>query len=61
LIGLLHGASNWEIILKFIHFHLMYSDLGAVTAPGWTDIHARLPLVNRCPLPSFICYPFSAG
>ncbi|MFS8067811.1 MAG: UPF0182 family protein, partial [Byssovorax sp.] len=24
-------------------FHLMYSDLGAVTGPGWIDVHVRLP------------------
>lgn len=24
-------------------FHLMYSDLGAVTGPGWTDANIRLP------------------
>lgn len=24
-------------------FHLMYSEWGAVTGPGWTDVHIRLP------------------
>ena len=24
-------------------FHLMYSQWGAVTGPGWTDVHVRLP------------------
>ncbi|MGD9300569.1 MAG: UPF0182 family protein, partial [Desulfobacterales bacterium] len=24
-------------------YHLMYSELGAVTGPGWTDVHVRLP------------------
>jgi hypothetical protein len=24
-------------------FHLMYSELGAVTGPGWTDVHVRIP------------------
>jgi len=24
-------------------FHLMYSELGAVTGPGWTDVNVRLP------------------
>jgi uncharacterized membrane protein (UPF0182 family) len=24
-------------------FHLMYSELGAVTGPGWTDVHIRIP------------------
>ena len=24
-------------------YHLMYSELGAVTGPGWTDVHVRIP------------------
>ena len=24
-------------------YHLLYSELGAVTGPGWTDVHVRLP------------------
>jgi uncharacterized membrane protein (UPF0182 family) len=24
-------------------FHLMFSEWGAVTGPGWTDVHVRLP------------------
>jgi hypothetical protein len=27
-------------------FHLMYSELGAVTGPGWTDVHVRLPALT---------------
>ncbi len=27
-------------------FHLMYSSLGAVQGPGWTDVHIRLPVYH---------------
>jgi len=27
-------------------FHLMYSQWGAVTGPGWTDVHVRLPALT---------------
>jgi uncharacterized membrane protein (UPF0182 family) len=27
-------------------FHLMYSELGAVTGPGWTDVNVRLPVLT---------------
>jgi len=27
-------------------FHLLYSDLGAVTGPGWTDVKVRLPALT---------------
>lgn len=26
-------------------FHLLYSELGVVLGPGWTDVHVRLPLL----------------
>jgi uncharacterized membrane protein (UPF0182 family) len=32
---------------KFLErYHLLYSQLGAVTGPGWTDVHVRLPALT---------------
>jgi hypothetical protein len=42
-------ASGFILILVLAYgkylapFHLLYSDWGAVSGPGWTDVHIRLP------------------
>ena len=41
------GLGNLALVLAGGYylgiFHLMYSSLGVVTGPGWTDVHVRLP------------------
>ena len=33
-------------LMKYLDkYHLMYSDYGVVSGPGWTDIHVRLPAI----------------
>jgi uncharacterized membrane protein (UPF0182 family) len=42
--GVLLLALALETYLE--RFHLMYSELGAVTGPGWTDVNVRLPALT---------------
>jgi uncharacterized membrane protein (UPF0182 family) len=39
-------------------YHLMYSEVGVVTGPGWTDIHVRLPALIIVVLLLILCALF---
>lgn len=48
---LLVGSVGWWLE----RYQLLFSDLGAVTGPGWTDVHLRLPAYTILSLVSGIC------
>ncbi len=39
--GILLAVMAYVMFLK--RYYLMYSDVGPITGPGWTDVHIRLP------------------
>ena len=39
------AAGRW-----LARFHLLYSETGIVTGPGWTDVHVRLPALTAIAL-----------
>jgi uncharacterized membrane protein (UPF0182 family) len=47
LFPVLRAAAVLALVLAYgsllMSYHLLYSDLGVVSGPGWTDVHVRLP------------------
>ena len=45
--GIYRSLAFFFLVMAYTMFlqrlHLMYSEMGAVTGPGWTDVHIRLP------------------
>ena len=41
--GILLAVKAYMMFLK--RYYLMYSDVGPITGPGWTDVHIRLPAI----------------
>ena len=42
-VGILFAVLAYAMLLKC--FHLLYSNLGVITGPGWTDVHIRFPAI----------------